>query len=106
MFAGMTPIATPACGVVAPPLRPDAIASGESDFTLLDRMSRFATAANLTGHPAISIPAGYDSSGLPVGLQLIGRPWREDVLLRAAAVAERLVERRLPRVRFDLLPGG
>jgi len=97
-------IATPATGLVAPTLRPDAIAAGESDFALLDRMSRFATAANLTGHPAISIPAGYDESGLPVGLQLIARPWREDVLLRVAAAAERLIERRTPRVSFTLLP--
>ena len=96
-------IATPATAVTAPPLRPDALASGESDFTTLDLLSRFATAANLTGHPAISFPAGHDNQGLPVGMQLIGRPWREDVLLRLAAAAEPLVERRPPRIRFDLL---
>jgi Asp-tRNA(Asn)/Glu-tRNA(Gln) amidotransferase A subunit family amidase len=97
-------IATPATGLVAPRLRQDAITAGESDFSLLDRMSRFVTAANLTGHPAISIPAGYDPTGLPVGLQLIARPWREDLLLRIAAVAECFIERRPPRVSFNLLP--
>jgi Asp-tRNA(Asn)/Glu-tRNA(Gln) amidotransferase A subunit family amidase len=98
-------IATPTTAITAPPLRPDALASGESDFTTLDLLSRFATAANLTGHPAISFPAGHEGQGLPVGLQLIGRPWREDVLLRVAGAAETLVERRPPRVRFDLLGG-
>ena len=95
-------IATPTTAITAPSLRPDALASGESDFTTLDLLSRFVTAANLTGHPAISFPAGYDGQGLPIGLQLIGRRWREDVLLRAAAAAEMIVDRRRPRVWFDL----
>jgi hypothetical protein len=39
-------------------------------------------------------------------MQLIGRAWREDVLLRVAATAERLIERRPPRVRYPLLGGA
>jgi Asp-tRNA(Asn)/Glu-tRNA(Gln) amidotransferase A subunit family amidase len=97
-------IATPATGTTAPAIGPDALSAGESNFPLLDRLTRFVTAANLTGHPAISIPAGYDSAGMPVGLQLIGRPWREDVLLTIASVADRLIERRPPRIHFRLLP--
>lgn len=96
-------IATPAAGMTAPPVPADALATGLSDFSLLDRLTRFATAANLTGQPAISIPAGYDPGGLPVGMQLIGGPWREDVLLRAAMVMERRVERRSPRVYYRLI---
>ena len=43
---------------------------------------------NLTGHPAASVPAGFDAAGLPVGLQLVGR-WRgEDMILSAAAALE------------------
>lgn len=43
---------------------------------------------NLTGHPAISVPAGFTSAGLPVGLQIVGR-WRaDDTVLRAAAAFE------------------
>ncbi|WP_434440798.1 amidase family protein [Lentzea sp. E54] len=43
-------------------------------------------AFNLSGHPAISIPAGFDSSGLPVGLQAVARHGREADLVAAARV--------------------
>jgi Asp-tRNA(Asn)/Glu-tRNA(Gln) amidotransferase A subunit family amidase len=57
---------------------------------------RFVFPANLTGHPAVAFPAGYDRAGLPVGMQIIGRPWSERLLFRIATVAELFVERRKP----------
>ena len=62
-----------------------------------------AVAANFTGLPAISFPAGYDAGGLPVGFQAIGRPWSEHTLLRLANLAERVVERRKPQVYYTVL---
>ncbi|MGI5522494.1 amidase family protein [Micromonospora sp. CA-259024] len=44
---------------------------------------------NFTGHPAISIPAGLSSNGLPVGVQIAGRGWADRAVLAAAAVIER-----------------
>jgi len=44
--------------------------------------------ANLTGHPAISIPCGFTRAGLPIGLQIIGRMWNERNLLAIAALFE------------------
>ncbi|MHB8630723.1 MAG: amidase, partial [Candidatus Limnocylindria bacterium] len=44
---------------------------------------------NLTGLPAISIPCGFDREGLPIGLQLVARPWAEAELLRIARTYER-----------------
>lgn len=49
-----------------------------------------AIVANVTGHPAISLPAGLDSRGVPIGVQLIARRGREDLLLSLAAQLERL----------------
>lgn len=43
---------------------------------------------NLTGHPAISIPAGTDGRGLPVGVQVVGRRFSERMLLTAARIME------------------
>ncbi len=48
----------------------------------------FTVTVNLAGLPGISVPAGLDKQGLPLGLQLIGRPWQEGPLLDLAAVIE------------------
>jgi len=45
---------------------------------------------NYSGQPAISVPAGWTSSGLPVGLQIIGRRFEDALVLRAAATFEKL----------------
>ena len=49
----------------------------------------FTVTVNLAGLPALALPAGLNSQGLPLGLQLIGRPWDEGGLLNHASVLER-----------------
>ena len=63
-------------------------------------MSSPATSAGL---PALSFPVGYDETGLPIGMQAMGRHWEEATLLRIAHVAEQDVQRRRPRTFFPLL---
>jgi aspartyl-tRNA(Asn)/glutamyl-tRNA(Gln) amidotransferase subunit A len=43
----------------------------------------------MTGHPAITLPSGLHSTGLPMGIQLIGRQFGESALLRLASVINR-----------------
>ena len=43
---------------------------------------------NITGHPAITVCCGYDSEGLPIGLQIVGHFRNEAAVLRAAALYE------------------
>ncbi|MDX1822136.1 MAG: Asp-tRNA(Asn)/Glu-tRNA(Gln) amidotransferase subunit GatA [Paracoccaceae bacterium] len=48
----------------------------------------FTVTVNLAGLPGIAVPAGMDAQGLPLGLQLIGRPWEEGDLLNTAYALE------------------
>ncbi len=52
----------------------------------------FTIPVNLAGLPGLSMPAGFTRSGLPIGLQLIGRPFDEPTVLRAAHAYERATE--------------
>jgi len=49
----------------------------------------FTVTVNLAGLPGIAVPAGLSAQGLPLGLQLIGRPWEEGALLNCAYALER-----------------
>jgi hypothetical protein len=55
-----------------------------------DDYCHFCYPFNLTGQPAMSVPMGAAERGLPVGLQIVGRRFEDDVVLRAAAAWERL----------------
>jgi aspartyl-tRNA(Asn)/glutamyl-tRNA(Gln) amidotransferase subunit A len=49
----------------------------------------FTVTVNLAGLPGITVPTGTNAEGLPLGLQLIGRPWEEADLLSSAYALER-----------------
>ena len=49
----------------------------------------FATPHSLTGWPVATVRCGSSPEGLPIGVQLVARPWRDDVALAAAAALER-----------------
>ncbi|MFN2363466.1 MAG: amidase family protein, partial [Halarsenatibacteraceae bacterium] len=52
----------------------------------------FTVPANITGSPAISLPAGFSEDGLPVGIQLIGSAFSEKRLLQAAYSIENILD--------------
>ena len=58
------------------------------DGTELSGLVHHQCPANVTGQPSLSIPCGFSQDGLPIGLQLIGRPFDEGTLLRIAAAYE------------------
>ena len=61
----------------------------------------FTISVNLAGLPAIALPCGFSRAGLPIGMQLIGRAFQEDTLLRAAYAYEQSTQWRAkkPAVR-------
>ena len=71
------PISTPRVNEVDP-------ASAHFNPRVLYALSRFTRFVNYLGLPALAVPAGFDSGGMPVGLQLIGRPGSEALLLEIA----------------------
>jgi aspartyl-tRNA(Asn)/glutamyl-tRNA(Gln) amidotransferase subunit A len=52
---------------------------------------------NMAGLPGIAVPAGLDPKGLPLGLQLIGRPFEEETLFKTAHVIEQAAGRFEPK---------
>ncbi|REC56505.1 Asp-tRNA(Asn)/Glu-tRNA(Gln) amidotransferase subunit GatA [Rhodosalinus sediminis] len=62
---------------------------GQADPVEMYLNDVFTVPVNLAGLPGISVPAGLDRQGLPLGLQLVGRPWEEGALLDVAEVLER-----------------
>ncbi len=52
----------------------------------------FTNAINLAGLPGISLPCGFDDAGLPIGLQIVGRPFDESTVLRAAHAYEQATQ--------------
>ncbi|UCE63482.1 MAG: Asp-tRNA(Asn)/Glu-tRNA(Gln) amidotransferase subunit GatA [Nitrospirota bacterium] len=57
----------------------------------------YTISASLAGIPAISLPCGYSQLGLPIGLQIMGRPFEEDKVLRAASAYEQATDWRKKR---------
>ena len=96
-------ILSPATAVTAPVVPDNCENDGWSDLSTVTELMRFAMPGNLTGLPAIAFPVGYDSRGLPTGMQAMGRPWAEATLLRVASAAELVLARRRPPTFYDLL---
>jgi Asp-tRNA(Asn)/Glu-tRNA(Gln) amidotransferase A subunit family amidase len=96
-------LATPSAASAAPPIPDDALKSGLSDDAVLEAITAFSFAANLSGQPAMSLPVGYDAAGLPLGLQLMGKHWDEATLVRVGLAVEADVEPRRPEVFYQLL---
>ncbi|BAF13910.1 fatty acid amide hydrolase-like [Oryza sativa Japonica Group] len=104
-FKKVDVIATPTTGITAPEIPQSSLKLGESNYVVSAYLMRFVIAGNLLGLPAITVPVGHDKQGLPIGLQLIGRPWGEASLLRVASAIEELClqKRKRPSAFHDIL---
>ncbi len=100
VFVKVDVLLTPTTALTAPIVPAEAESNGWSDLSTDTEMMRFVFPGNLLGLPAISFPVGYDSNGMPIGMQAIGRHWEEALLLRVAYNAELCFTRKLPTNYF------
>ena len=96
-------VLTPSTAVTAPKIPKGGEVCGWSDLSTVTEVMRFVFPGNLTGLPAVSFPVGYDDAGLPVGMQAMGRPWEESLLLRLAGAAEDAWEKKRPERFYRIL---
>jgi Asp-tRNA(Asn)/Glu-tRNA(Gln) amidotransferase A subunit family amidase len=87
IFADVDVLVTPTMPMPAPAIAdlkadPDALRPAEL------RLLRNTRPFNVCGVPAISVPCGFTESGLPIGLQIAGPHWREDLVLGVAYAYE------------------
>ena len=88
LLTATTPIAAPLLE------GPDAVEQANT-------LTRFTAPFNFSGLPSISLPCGFTDQGLPIGLQIITRPWGEAAALRAAQAYESATEWYLRRPNFS-----
>jgi len=77
------------------------ITSGQGAGRRFFTRRSYSTPASLAGTPAISVPCGFSADGLPIGLQLIGRPYDEVTVLRAARAYETVTPWHTRRPHLD-----
>jgi len=80
------------CDALLTPTAPSAafaIGENEDDPIKMYLNDVFTVTANLAGLPGMSVPAGLDANGLPLGLQIIGKAWDEETVLRVGHAIEK-----------------
>lgn len=91
---------TPVMGMAAPAFDTVSAKSSADVMPLLALMARNTRPISAIGLPAISIPAGFSTDGLPVAFQLVGRPFDEGLLLKVGDAYQSVTEwhRRIPPI--------
>jgi aspartyl-tRNA(Asn)/glutamyl-tRNA(Gln) amidotransferase subunit A len=85
-------LAGPTEPVTAPKLLTTEVQAGGQTMGTTAALTQYTRPYNITGFPAISVPCGFSGTGLPIGLQLAGRPFDELTVLRAAYAYEQATE--------------
>ena len=90
--AGVDAVLAPVAPAAAPTIAESDVGNSPDAEAMIQRLTRFTRPVNYLGLPSLSIPAGFTGTGLPVGMQLIGRPFDEATLLRAGAAFQRATD--------------
>lgn len=82
----------PVSPVPAPTIADSDVGNQPGAEAVIQNLTRFTRPINYLGLPALSIPAGFSPGGLPIGLQLVGRPFDEEMILRIGAAFQRVTD--------------
>jgi aspartyl-tRNA(Asn)/glutamyl-tRNA(Gln) amidotransferase subunit A len=85
-------VLAPVAPAAAPTIAESDVGNSPDAEAVIQRLTRFTRPVNYLGLPSLAIPAGFTRAGLPVGMQLIGRPFKEAMLLRAGAAFQRATD--------------
>jgi aspartyl-tRNA(Asn)/glutamyl-tRNA(Gln) amidotransferase subunit A len=90
--SGVDAVIAPVSPVAAPTIAESDVGNSPDAEAVIQRLTRFTRPVNYLGLPSLAIPTGFTGRGLPVGLQLIGRPFDEAMLLRIGAAFQRATD--------------
>jgi aspartyl-tRNA(Asn)/glutamyl-tRNA(Gln) amidotransferase subunit A len=90
--AGVDAVIAPVAPIAAPTIAESDVGNSPDAESVIQRLTRFTRPVNYLGLPSLSIPMGFTSAGLPVGMQLIGRSFDEATLLRIGAAFQRATD--------------
>ncbi len=88
LFETIDVLITPSTPITAPAIGQSTVNIHGFEEDARIASTRFARAINALGWPAASLPYGKDREGLPIGVQIVGRPWEERVLLTLGAALQ------------------
>jgi Asp-tRNA(Asn)/Glu-tRNA(Gln) amidotransferase A subunit family amidase len=87
----------PTVAIAAPPIGEETVQLGSTEESVMAAMIRNTGPFNGTHLPALSVPCGFNAQGLPIGLQIIGRPFDEATVIQAGHAYEQATEWHLRR---------
>ncbi|MEA2866319.1 MAG: aspartyl-tRNA(Asn)/glutamyl-tRNA(Gln) amidotransferase subunit [Bradyrhizobium sp.] len=90
--AGVDAVVAPVSPVAAPTIVESDVGNSPDAEAVIQRLTRFTRPVNYLGLPSLAIPSGFTRSGLPVGMQMIGRSFDEAMLLRIGAAFQRATD--------------
>jgi aspartyl-tRNA(Asn)/glutamyl-tRNA(Gln) amidotransferase subunit A len=90
--AGVDAFVVPVSPIAAPTIAESDVGNSPDAEAVIQRLTRFTRPINYLGLPSLAIPTGFTRSGLPVGMQLVGRSFDEAMLLRIGAAFQRATD--------------
>jgi aspartyl-tRNA(Asn)/glutamyl-tRNA(Gln) amidotransferase subunit A len=99
-MAGVDAVMIPTLPITTPTIEAADAGGGPNMARIIMEIMRFMRWINYLGIPSLSVPCGFDAKGLPIGMQLLGRPWAESTLFTIGHAYQGVTDwhRRVPSI--------